>query len=434
MRPHIVIRLRPDAVPHGRVPYWENAIGDRSVGDISLGESLSRTFAEHDVDVLVTREYPSSDGGWSAAEKAAALDRIFRLVLHRSNAIPKGLLRDIRLLPEVEEARPGEVVATELPQARAMSRPGQSRSHERISLDRAHQLTRGDPDLIVAVLDTGVDIGHPEFGGRFVAPKDFVDILSGAEEFFGDVLGIDDDPADDVGHGTHVAGIIGARGNGMDRGAAPACKIMPVRVLAAMEQGDHRVGAGLVDNINAGVKYAVDNGARVINMSLGVRHSGGGLPHREVVEYAHAKGATIVAAAGNDGREELYYPSALPGVIAVGAAGQRERAAGFSTFGRHVTLVAPGEDIYSTLPDGRYGMASGTSHAAPFVAAVAALVQSLASRAGGFFTPQKVHSILAHTADRFGRANRDRRAGYGMLNAADALRLAQLEIGEGTLR
>ena len=209
----------------------------------------------------------------------------------------------------------------------------------------------------------------------------------------------------------------------MPLGVVPRCRILPVRVLAAMKRDGRVVGAGLVDNINTGVKWAVDQGADVINMSLGVRHTGGGLPHQEVVDYARRRGVTVVAASGNDGREALYYPSALPGVIAVGAAGPDGTVAEYSTYGEQVGLIAPGTDIFSTFLDDDYAFSTGTSHAAPFVTGVVALLKSMGRERGRRVGDGAVKHVLKHTSDKRDRHFRNRRAGYGHLNARDAARL-----------
>src|SRR3712207_9142629 len=94
---------------------------------------------------------------------------------------------------------------------------------------------------------------------------------------------------------------------------------MAVRVLASLRSGDAVQGAGIVDNINVAIKWVVDRGVDVINMSLGIRHTGGGLPHEDVIRYALDRGVSVVAASGNDGTDPKYYPGALPGVVAVGA-------------------------------------------------------------------------------------------------------------------
>jgi subtilisin family serine protease len=189
-----------------------------------------------------------------------------------------------------------------------------------------------------------------------------------------------------------------------------------------MQRGEKRVGAGLIDNINVAVKWAVDQGADVINMSLGIRHTGGGLPHEEVVDYAKRKGVTIVAASGNDGTEDLYYPGALPHVIAVGAFDADGEVAGFSTYGKQVSFVAPGTDIYSSYLDHAYAFSSGTSHATPFVTGAVAMLKSYARKKGARLSDAKVKHILKHTADKVDAGFKNRRAGFGRINLLDAVR------------
>lgn len=425
MKPHLEIRLRP-GVPPPEAPYWVDVIRDRSLATDRFHPEVDPVLARHRTPVWVTRAYPPQGARWSPEEQAAGLDRIYRLVLRDNGGVPPALLNDIRLVPAVEWARMGEVGQAELPAARpaSMSAGTDQASRDAIGLDRAHALTRGDPGVTVAVLDTGIWLKHPELRDALLPGFDFVDIIDGATEFLGDYLGADEDATDEVGHGTHVAGIIAGAGKRMPPGVAPRCRILPVRVLGALRQGERRVGAGLLDNINAAVKWAVDQGATVINMSLGVRHTGGGLPHAEVVDYARKKGVTIVAASGNDGREERYYPGALPHVIAVGACERDGRVAPFSTWGEQVSLVAPGTEIYSTFLDDGYAFSSGTSHAAPFVAGAAALLQSYARQTrGARLSDGQVKHVLKHTADRPGTRFRTPRTGFGMLNLADALRL-----------
>jgi thermitase len=208
----------------------------------------------------------------------------------------------------------------------------------------------------------------------------------------------------------------------MPIGVAPRCKILPVRVLGAVRGGSGYVGAGLVDNINNGIKWAVDQGAHVINMSLGIAHEGGGLPHADMINYAESKGCTVVAASGNDGTSERYYPGALSNVIAVGATGPEGALTSFSSYGK-VTCVAPGQEIYSAHVQHKYAFASGTSQAAPFVAGAVALLYSLAREHGVQLSPKQVRYVLAHTCDRAGAEIRSIKNGYGRLHIADALRL-----------
>ena len=386
--------------------------------------AIDRVFEKHHLAFNATQEYRPAGSVWSPQETASGLDRVYRLVLTSDVAIPPDLISSIRLVPEVEQVHAGAIANMDLQPQYAQSlgiRTNRS-ARDAIFLDEAHAFTEGDEAVTVAILDTGIDLDHPEYRDAVLPGNDFVDILDGADDFIGDYLGADAIPEDEVGHGTHVAGVITAKGKNMPRGVAPLCRILPVRVLAAMNKDGRDVGAGSVENINNGVKWAIDNGAQVINMSLGVRHTGGGLPHKDVIDYAQRKGVTVVAASGNDGRQELYYPGAFPTVIAVGAADDRGQVAEFSTFGDHVSFIAPGVDVYSTsLKDG-YAFSTGTSHAAPFVTGAIALLKSYARSRGRELSDPQVKHVLKHTSDKVDRNFKDPKAGYGRLNVADGLR------------
>jgi subtilisin family serine protease len=208
----------------------------------------------------------------------------------------------------------------------------------------------------------------------------------------------------------------------MAEGVVPNCKIIPVRVLGAMNADGRIVGAGLIDNISAGIKWAVDAGADIINMSLGVKHSGGGLPHKEVIDYAIRKGVTVVAASGNDGTNDKYYPGALNNVIAVGAVDYENNITGFSTFGPHLSLVAPGYKVYSASLHHGYSFASGTSQASPFVAGAIALLKSYAITRKRELSDKQVKYILKMTADRNFNGMKDIKYGYGKINLLDAVK------------
>lgn len=431
MSPHFVVTLAPGRTPAGDPPYWQRAIDDKAGARRALTGEIGGLLERFGLPVWTTHEYRPAGIGWSPDERASGLDRVYRLILQHNREIPEGLIESIKLLPDVADARPGRIAATRLPDATpvaaALSLRGDDAARRAVGLPEARKLTRGE-GITVAVIDTGVDLDHPNLKPRLIAGKDFVDILEGQSDFIGDMIGADDVPDDEVGHGTHVTGIIAATGDGAPEGIAPAVRVLPVRVLATMQRGGEKVGAGLVENINNGVKWAIDQGVDVINMSLGVRHDGGGLPHREVIDYAARKGVTIVAAAGNDGQEAFYYPGAFPSVIAVGSMGADGNPSIFSTYGPQISLIAPGEEILSTAIGGGFAHASGTSHAAPFAAGAAVLVHSLARRRGGRLGAPIVKHILTDSADRLGARFRDRHAGFGRLNIADALRLADARL------
>ncbi|NEP86273.1 MAG: S8 family serine peptidase [Okeania sp. SIO2C2] len=435
MKQHIKLKLK-QAISGVRFPHWPNILNQKATAKTNLHPEIDLIFAKYQIPIWVTQEYSPSGDNWDAAELATGLNRIYRLILQRNQEIIPELIQELSSQSLVEEVQVGTIAQADLPEflPTQMSVVTDRRSRDTIHLDDAQELfTQGNPEITVAILDTGVDLYHPEFKHTLLPGYDFVNIIDGGSKFVGDYLGYDDDPEDEVGHGTHVAGIIAAKGEGMPMGVVPKCRILPVRVLGAMKRGNKRVGAGLVDNINSGIKWAIDQGANIINMSLGIQHTGGGLPHQEVVDYAQRRGVTIVAASGNDGQEQLYYPGALPYVIAVGAVDELGNMANFSTYGKQVDLVAPGTNIYSTYLNHDYAFSTGTSHASPFVAGAVAMLKSYALEKGGkHLSDSQVKYLLKHTADRIDSRFKHRKAGFGKLNLIDALRLLEYKLlGKG---
>ncbi len=254
--------------------------------------------------------------------------------------------------------------------------------------------------ITVAVIDSGVDYTHPDLDGniwintREIAGNGIDDDGNG---FIDDIRGWDfvqrdNTPTDPNGHGTHVAGTIAAENNGFGAtGVAYNARIMPVRVLDTN-------GFGSSANIAAGIRYAANNGARVINLSLG----GGGLSRdiQSAVQYATQLGAVVVMASGNEAQSLPSYPArlAIQTGIAVGAIDINKRLANFSNDAGPNPLsyvVASGVNVYSTTPNNTYRSYSGTSMATPHVSGVAALVLS----ANPTLTPAQVTSLLIETAN-----------------------------------
>lgn len=426
MKAHLRITLAPGASVDGPIPHWERLVRDKSHAPEQFHRPVDEVLRAHGVPVWVTHEYLPAGERFSPEEVASGLDRMYRLILQREGDFPAGLVDAIHLLPSVVQVHTGRIGQTDLPPLRAqqMTATTDLASRRAIGLPEAHQFSRGDRQVTIAVLDTGVALDHPELTDVLVPGRDFVDIIDGAKRFLGDYLDADDIPDDEVGHGTHVAGIIAGSGREMPAGVVPECRVMPVRVLGALRRGDHPVGAGLVDNINAGMKWAVDQGADVLSMSLGVEPVGEEEPHREVIDYARRRGVTVVAASGNDGSDSTrYFPGALPYPITVGAADPEREVAGFSTYGPQVDLVAPGTDIYSCLPGRRYGFSTGTSHATPFVSGAVAMLYSIARARGRRMNDSRVKWILRNSADRLDTRFRHPKAGFGRLNLLDAVRL-----------
>ena len=210
--------------------------------------------------------------------------------------------------------------------------------------------------VTVAVVDSGVDFTHPDLAGVFVSRgRDFINN--------------DDDATDDHGHGTHVTGIIAMRpDNGVGgAGVAYGARILPVKAMSANGGG----GAAL---ISEGIAWAADQGAKIINLSLGSLYPSQTL--EAAVTYATNKGALVVAAAGNHGAATPMYPAAYPQALSVCATDHGDRRASFSGYGPSVDVCAPGADIVSTVRGGGWQTWDGTSMAAPAASAVAALIWS----------------------------------------------------------
>ncbi|MCO6451001.1 MAG: S8 family serine peptidase [Caldilineales bacterium] len=267
---------------------------------------------------------------------------------------------------------------------------------QQINAETAWNEGTGAADLIVAVLDTGLDMAHPEFVGRVLPGYDFAND--------------DADPADDQGHGTHVTGIVAAginNGIGM-AGMAGSVKILPVKVL-------NQNNTGWWSDVAAGITWAVDQGADVLNLSLSGSVDSTSL--QSAVAYAVSKGVVVVVAAGNSGTETLYYPASYANVISFGATTLTGTRWSLSNYGPNVDVMAPGASIYSTRPGNTYAFMSGTSMASPHGAGVAALLLSKNPN----LTPAAVKDTLQSTAVDMGIAGPDNLHGYGRIDAGAAL-------------
>jgi subtilisin family serine protease len=273
-------------------------------------------------------------------------------------------------------------------------------------LPRAWDVTSGSDTLVLAVIDSGVDRDHPDLAGRLLTGRDIVNR--------------DFDPADDEGHGTMVSGVAGARTNNGAGVAGVTWKgrILPIKVLDAE-------GVALDNDIAAGITWAVDQGADVINLSLG--GPGASSVLQAAVNYATARDVVVVSAAGNlrPGIDpvEPHYPAACDGVIAVGATDGSNNLASFSNYGSWVDLVAPGVDITTTAPAAgpaeAYAQVAGTSFAAPIVAGAALLLRAADPSASA----ATITDRLRRSARDLGTPGFDARFGAGLLDVGAALRL-----------
>ncbi len=286
---------------------------------------------------------------------------------------------------------------------------------DRIEAPAAWDIEPGDRSIVVAVVDGGMTLDHPDLidhlwrNSRETVNNIDDDGNGLVDDVFGyDFINKDSNPSDDNGHGSHVAGIVAAvRNNAKGVAGTADVSLMAVKVL---EQGTGDMGS-----IMAGVEYAVANGARVVNLSLG----GGGYSAAfdDICKRAAARGVVIVAATGNSGLNTIDYPSAYADVIAVGATDSGDNLADFSNAGEGIDMVAPGVDIYSTWINGGYAYDSGTSMATPYVAGVAALLLSYDPS----LTSAEVRQRLIASADDLGTAGYDTLHGHGRLNAYRAL-------------
>jgi len=265
----------------------------------------------------------------------------------------------------------------------------------KIQAPAAWEVTRGSESVIVAVLDTGVDYTHPDLAARMVAGRD--------------TYSNDANPMDEYGHGTKTAGVIGAcTDNALGvAGITWNCRIMPIKVSASN-------GYSPYSCIASGITYAVDHGAKVVNISISGASASSTL--QNAVNYAYQRGCLVVASSGNDSKAVVNYPAACTNVIAVGATTSSDTREGYSNYGSALAIVAPG-NAFTTIKGGGYGSFNGTSAASPHVAAVAALIFSVKPS----LTVADVAKILKNTADDVDAAGIDTYTGYGRVNAYEAV-------------
>ena len=264
---------------------------------------------------------------------------------------------------------------------------------QNVNAPAAWDITTGNSNVVLAILDSGIDLTHTEFAGRLLPGYDFVEN--------------DNIPQDNDGHGTHVTGIAAATGNN-NQGIAGIdwqTRILPVRIL-------NNFGSGTTVNFAKGILFAIDNHADVINMSLGTSVNSRLLEYSTY--YAYQKGVALVASSGNN-NAPVSYPAAYPWVLAVGATDLMDQRWASSNYGPQLDLVAPGVGIYSTGLSNSYFYQTGTSMSAPLVAGTAALLAGLE----GFTTPERIYAAITNSASQY--PTRDNNLGYGILRVDAAL-------------
>jgi subtilisin family serine protease len=431
----LTFKLRLGEAPE-RIPPADavraGAATPRSATGIGPVDRVLGHFADR---VRITRVHSAAAGAgaldFDDLEQATGVARTFYVSTAPECSI-EDLVNALRMLHVVEAATPQYLATAPFAVAAAAPAPLDLErawaTREQISGPAANAYEPGLASVTIAVLDTGIRADHAELGDnvRLVGP-DVVDLGAGdlapGLELLGDTSRSDYTPADEVGHGSSCVGIIGARGTAIPPGLAGACTVLPARVLGSAHAPGRaeRIGIGRISDIDRGVKRVVDMKAKVLNMSFGTPIDAldpdEDPPHADVVRYALARGCALVAASGNSGTPEAYTPAVLDGVIAVGAVDEDGRPCAFSTSGPHVALAAPGSRVVSLGLEG-YLQVTGTSFAAPFVAAAAALLVSRAHRRGRDLDGPAVRDVLVASVRPWSHDGH----GAGVLDACAALK------------
>jgi thermitase len=353
--------------------------------------------AYRDGEVLVRfkkgQDGPAGDAlrklGAKVLEKLSLID-VARLGLAKGVAV-EAALAQLKRLPFIEFAEPNYIYRTTWKTSDPLW--GEQWAVAKIKAASGWGLQTGDAKIVIAILDTGVDLDHPDLAKKIVAGYDAVDG--------------DDDPDDVAEHGTHCAGIAAAQtNNGAGiAGVCPNCRIMPVRVLSP--------DGGSASDVAKGIIWATDHGAKVISMSLGGLYES--TAQSDAIDYAWDKGVVIVAAAGNDGATDAHYPAYHEKCIAVGATERDDARSDYSDYGDWVDVAAPGTFITSTVPGG-YAQMSGTSMATPHVAGLAGLVWSAM---GASATNAQVRAAIENGCEPIGGW-----VHYGRINVRRSLEIA----------
>ncbi|MCD6101980.1 MAG: S8 family serine peptidase, partial [Candidatus Cloacimonetes bacterium] len=299
---------------------------------------------------------------------------------------------------------------------------------EAIRANKAWDIEKGNEQVVIGLIDSGVDYNHPDLANNiWINPDEipdngidddnngFIDDWQGWDftdtemlEALGDCRERDNDPMDDLGHGTHCAGIISAQTNN-NLGVAGVtwfCKLMNIRA------GFRTTAGGFLedDDVSSAIIYAADNGAQIISISWGDTELSPVI--RDVCQYAFEMGVVIIASAGNEAGVGLLYPAALDNIISVTAVDEDLSLCSFSSYGEGIDLCAPGLNITSTYLNNDYKEEGGTSMSAPFVSGAVALLLSQ----NPLLTNDEIYNLLKISCDDLGEKGYDNQFGYGIIN------------------
>lgn len=373
-------------------------------------------------EAVVKLKFPTSKEQWEREhpQYKVVKENDHYLVIANHKMKTSELIQVLSEQPEVEAAEPNYIYTKQtsnihnvqkqdiIPQTTATPNDEFFQPYQwnlsQIRAERGWEITGGTEDVIIAVLDTGIDTNHQDLSVKLIDGYNAFDETS--------------DVNDEHGHGTHVAGITGAITNNVTgiAGVSWYNPIMPVKVL-------NEEGEGSLFEIASGIHWATDHGAKVINLSLGDSESSAML--HDAIRYAYEHDVVLIAAAGNDNVSLPMYPAAYSEVFAVSAVNELRDKAEFSNYGGHIDVVAPGEHIPSTFPDNNYVFMSGTSMAAPHVTGLAGLIRSLRPELNN----EEVMQIMRQTAEDLGSNGHDEYFGYGEISVSGALDYIENEEG-----
>lgn len=391
-----------------------------------LSKSTTQLFEKFNIET-VEKTFATT---YKENEYGKDLNKIFT---YKFNTIfdPVYISKKISNLPDVEWAEPHYLYELVFEPNDPKYIDGTLNHLERIKAKEAWDVNTGSEDIIIAIVDTGVDWDHPdlvdniwtnnnEIAGNGIDDdgNDFIDDIRGWD--FGGLSGTaDNDPIEDrPDHGTHVAGISGAVTNNSVGIASIGfnSKIMAVKSSRDDLRSDN--GGALIAFGYNGIVYAAENGAKIINCSWGGYSYS--IANQEAIDYATSLGALVVAAAGNDNNGDAFYPASYKGVLSAAATNStNDQRASFSNFGNNIDVVAPGVGIYSTWLNDTYSTASGTSMASPLTAGLAALVTNEFPN----YTPLQIAEQIRANADNIDNLNLgfENKLGAGRINAFESL-------------
>lgn len=405
---HLIVKLR-----QALAPTLSGSGGKLLENGISGNAGLNRTLAQAGALSLTSLFTPSGQPGIVRQ----GLDRIYQVQLAPGQSVANALAL-LQADPAMEYAEPDYL-------AKAAMVPTDTRYAEqwglaKIQAEGAWDQTLGSPDVVIAVVDSGIDLAHEDLiDNLWVNPGEIPGngIDDDNNGYIDDVQGWNflagsGDVLDDSGHGTLVSGIAAARINNAKgiAGVCGLCRTMPVKVMQPSGQVNY-------SDIALGINYASVKGARVINLSVGGYAKSQMLS--DAVNAALEQNIILVAGAGNDNKSDPFYPAAYPGVISVAGTDSADLKTNFSNFGDWVKISAPAANVLTTALGGDYLSADGTSMAAPFVSGLVGLLLSQ----NPVWTPAMVLNQLIHTADPIDTLNAglEGKLGSGRINALKAL-------------